>query len=278
MQPAVYALCRSEKWLLKPTSALQQTLGKWEKMYSDDPFCVYILKKKTKKRQQHLRRKLLSKTSSSQRTGTQVWISLLSATSDPIPTQQHISFFSFSFFKKAYEQFVEEHFSPQRMFRPAVLAQCLTLGPHAELFGGLHAVMPHQVCLMASDVVHFPKKTKQKTLHAVLQDGAKDVTVRLVMLGSVVCCRLLTPSSCLSIFFNDVKAAGSILYIQCKHKILLQSESSRWKSLTQVTQYLYYLWATNHKPTYIFHRITFIYLQLKMAKFLEDDNLVTTFI
>lgn len=30
------------------------------------------------------------------------------------------------FFKKAYEQLVEEHFSPQLMFRPAVLAQCLT--------------------------------------------------------------------------------------------------------------------------------------------------------
>lgn len=76
-----------------------------------------------KKRQQHLRRKLLLKTSSSQSTGTQVWISLLSATSDPIPTQQHHIYL---FFKKAFEQLVEEHFSPQRMFRPAVLAQCLT--------------------------------------------------------------------------------------------------------------------------------------------------------
>lgn len=52
------------------------------------------------------------------------------------------------------------------------------VGPHAELFGGLHAAMPHQVCLMASDVVHFQKTNKQKTLHAVLQDGAKDMTER----------------------------------------------------------------------------------------------------
>lgn len=38
---------------------------------------------------------------------------------------QHSSII-FIFFKKAYEQLVEEHFSPQLMFRPAVLAQCLT--------------------------------------------------------------------------------------------------------------------------------------------------------
>lgn len=89
----------------------------------------------------------------------------------------------------------------------------------------------------------FPKKTKQKTLHAVLQDCAKDVTERTGDAGFSCLLQVADASSCLSIFSNDpdVKAAGSIL-------------------------------------TYIFHRITFIYLQLKMAKFLEDDNLVTTFI
>lgn len=150
------------------------------------------------------------------------------------------------------------------------------VGPHAELFGGLHAAMPHQVCLMASDVVHFKKPPKLFMLccRTVLKTWLRE----LVMLGSVVCCRLLTPSSCLSIFWKDadVKAAGCILDTQCKYKSLFQSESSRWKCLTQGTQYLYYLWAT--KPTYNFHGITFIYLQLKMAKFLEDDNVVIRFI
>lgn len=58
---------------------------------------AFIFKKKKKKRQQHLRRRLLSKASSSQSTGIKVWISLLSATLDPIPTQQH-QFFFFKFF------------------------------------------------------------------------------------------------------------------------------------------------------------------------------------
>lgn len=73
------------------------------------------------------------------------------------------------------------------------------------------------------------------------------------MLGSVVCCRLLTTSSCLSIFFNNVKSAGSILDIQCKHKILLQSESSRLLSALfdkAISTYIVYEQLITNQPTF----------------------------
>lgn len=184
-------------------------------------------KKKEKKRQQRLRRRLLSKASSSQSTGIKVWISLLSATLDPIPTQQHQFFFFLIFFKKAYEQLVEEHFSPQLMFRPAVLAQCLTWD---------HMQSCLEVCMLLCLIRSVwwlqmwcisKKQTNKKLFMLCCRMVLKTWLRELVMLGSVVCCRLLTTSSCLSIFFNNVKSAGSILDIQCKHKILLQSESSR---------------------------------------------------
>lgn len=121
---------------------------------------AFIFKKKKKKRQQHLRRRLLSKASSSQSTGIKVWISLLSATLDPIPTQQH----QFKFFF-----FLRRHMS-SLLKSISVLSWCLDQQclPSVSRGTTCRAVWRFACCYASSGLFDgfrcgaFPKKTKQK--------------------------------------------------------------------------------------------------------------------